>query len=83
MLGGLGRICGGTLGCQCSVQWTAASAQSRRGLLRSDVALRLGHHLVANQELPHCGATEKRRIEVDVKVTCFDLLIRAIEWCLV
>lgn len=66
-----------------AVKLSAAVSESGSSLLGSDVALRLCHHLVTNQELAHSSAAKKRRIEVDVEVASIDLLGSAFEWCLV
>lgn len=55
-----------------AVQRTTAVAQAFRGLFGCDVALGLGHELVADEELPHGGAAEEGWVEVDVEVGGFD-----------
>lgn len=54
------------------VQLAAAVPQSGRRLLRSNVPLRLGQHLISHQELPHRGTPQQGRVEVDVEVRRFD-----------
>jgi hypothetical protein len=66
-----------------AVKLSTAVSKSGSRLLRSNVALRLCHHLVTNQELSHGCATQKGRVEVHVEVTGFDLLGRTVQWCLV
>jgi hypothetical protein len=65
------------------VQRPATVAQALRRLLRSDIALRLGHEFIADEELPHGGAAEEGRVEVDVEVRGFDFFGRASQWGLV
>jgi hypothetical protein len=57
-----------------AVQLAATGAQALCGLLRGDVALRLGHHLVSNLELANGGTSQERRVEVDVEVAGLDLV---------
>lgn len=66
-----------------AVELSAAVSESGSSLLGGDVALRLCHHLVTNQELAHSSAAKKRRIEMDVEVTSIDLVRRSFEGCLV
>jgi hypothetical protein len=60
-----------------AVQLASASSETLCSLLRSDVALRLGKHLVADLELTDRSAPEQRWEEVDVEVTALDLFRRA------
>jgi hypothetical protein len=57
-----------------AVKLAIAGAEALCSLLRGDVALRLCEHLVADLELPDCGATQKRGVEVDVEVAGLDLV---------
>jgi hypothetical protein len=66
-----------------TVERAAAVAKAFRGLLRGDVALRLCHELVADEELSYSGAAQEGWVEVDVEVAGFDLPGGAGERCLV
>ena len=56
-----------------AIERTTAVAQAFRGLFRCDVALGLGHELVADKELADGGAAQYGWLEVDVEVAGFDL----------
>lgn len=66
-----------------AVEFSTAVSKSGSSLLRGNVALRLCHHLVTNQELAHSSAAKKGRIEMDVEVTSIDLVGSSFEGCLV
>jgi hypothetical protein len=66
-----------------SVKLTITCPETLGSLLWSDVTLRLGHHLVANLELSDCGATQERRVEVDMEMTGLNLIGCATERSLV
>ena len=61
------------------VKLTITSPETLCSLLWGDVTLRLGHHLVANLELADSGASQQRRVEVDVEVTGLNLVGSASE----
>jgi hypothetical protein len=65
------------------VQRPATVAQALRRLLRSDIALRLGHEFIADEELPHGGAAEEGWVEVDVEVGGLDFFRSACQGSLV
>ena len=64
------------------VQLTSAVPESRCCLFRRNVALGLCHHFVSDQELAYCRTPQKRRVEVDVKMTRLDLFVGTFERCL-
>lgn len=66
-----------------AIQRSVAIPQAFRGLFGRDIALRLGHQLVADEELSHCCAAQQRWVEVDVEMAGFDLFGGAGEWRLV
>jgi hypothetical protein len=66
-----------------AVKLSTAVSESGSRLLRGNVALRLCHHLVTNQELSHGRAAEEGRVEVHVEVTGLNLLGSTFKWCLV
>ena len=66
-----------------TVKLAVTGAKTLCSLLRSDVALRLCQHLVADLELSDCGATQKRGVEVDVEMAGLDLVGCACERSLV
>lgn len=65
-----------------AVKLSTAVSKSGSGLLRGDVALRLCHHLITDQELAHSSAAEEGRIEMHVEVTGLDFLGRTFKRCL-
>ena len=66
-----------------AVKLAATGAQALCSLLRSDVALRLGHHLVADLELTNGGTSQEGRVEMDVEMAGLDLVDCACERSLV
>lgn len=66
-----------------AIQRSTAVPQAFRGLFGRDIALRLGHQLVADEELSHRCAAQQRWVEVDVEMAGFDLFGGAGEWRLV
>jgi len=66
-----------------AVKLSTAVSKSGSGLLRGDVALRLCHHLITDQELAHGSAAEEGRIKVHVEVTGLNLLGCTFKRCLV
>ena len=66
-----------------AVKLSTTVSESGSGLLGGDVALRLCHHLITDQELAHSSAAEEGRIEMHVEVTGLDLLRCTFKRCLV
>jgi hypothetical protein len=52
-------------------------------LFGGDISLWLGQHLIPDEELPHRGTSQERRIEMDMEMAGFDFLSLAVQWCLV
>jgi hypothetical protein len=65
------------------VKRSTTVAQAFRSLFRRDIALRLSHEFVADEEFPHSRAAQERRVEVDVEVGGFDFFGCACEGSLV
>jgi hypothetical protein len=65
------------------VKRSTTVAQAFRSLFRRDIALRLSHEFVADEELPHSRAAQERRVEVNVEVGGFDFFGGAGEGSLV
>jgi hypothetical protein len=57
-----------------AVKLATTGAQALGGLLWSDVALGLGHHLIADLELADSSAAQEWWVEVDVEVAGLDLI---------
>ena len=60
------------------IQLPTTPPQLLRRLFGRNIPLRLRHHLVPDQELPHARTSQQRRIEVQMQRTRFDLPVRAL-----
>lgn len=57
-----------------AIQWAAAASEMVCSLLRRDVALRLGQHLVTDLELADGGAAEQGRVKMNMEMTALDFI---------
>lgn len=62
-----------------AVQWTIATPQTGCSLLRRDVTLRFGQHLVTDLKLADSCTAEKRGIKVNMEMAAFDLISSAFQ----